>query len=128
MGDFNVGTVDSYREDLCDTDNQKNLITKRACYENSRTPTCFNLFLTNHQRSFQSPCVFETGFSDFQKMTLTVMKASLQKLQPRVLNYGDYKHFQNNAFRKRLLSDPLDINLEKNEEGLSNFLEIFKKI
>lgn len=56
------------------------------------------------------------------------MKASLQKLQPRDLNYDDYKQLQNNAFRKEFLSDLLDLILEENEEGLSNFINLSKNL
>ena len=42
-------------------------------------PTCTDLILTNHPRSFQNSTVFETGLSDFHKMTVTIMEASPTK-------------------------------------------------
>ena len=37
----------------------------------------------------------ETGFSDFHKMTLTVMKV---KQKPNIVTYRNYKYFSNMAF------------------------------
>ena len=91
-------------------------------------PTCTDLILTNHPRSFQNSTVFETGLSDFHKMTVTIMEASFQRLQPRIINYRDFKRSQNNVFREELLSELLNVNIDENEEGFSNFLDICKKI
>ena len=38
----------------------------------------------------------ETGWSDFHKMTLAVMKDKKQKTN--ILTYRNYKHFSNEAF------------------------------
>ena len=40
----------------------------------------------------------ETELSDFQKMTLTVMKVSYKKQKTNILTYKNYKHFSNEAF------------------------------
>ena len=69
--------------------------------------------LTNKPRSFKHSCVIETGLSDFHRMTVTVMKATFEKLQPRVVNYRDYKYFENCRFRADLLSELSKANIEK---------------
>ena len=84
--------------------------------------------LTNKPRSFKHSCVIETGLSDFHRMTVTVMKATFEKLQPRVVNYRDYKYFENCRFRADLLSELSKENIEENEEGLSDFLDTCKRI
>ena len=56
------------------------------------------------------------------------MKASFQRLQPRILNYGDYKRFQNDVFREELPSKLRNVNIDENEEDFSNFLDICKEI
>ena len=61
-------------------------------------------------------------------MTVTVMKATFEKLQPRVVNYRDYKYFENYRFRADLLSELSKANIEENEEGLSDFLSTCKRI
>ena len=84
--------------------------------------------LTNKPLSFKHSCVIETGLSDFHRMTVTVMKAIFEKLQPRVVNYRDYKYFENYRFRADLLSELSKANIEGNEEELSDFLSICKII
>ena len=82
--------------------------------------------LTNKTLSFKHSCVIETGLSDFHRMTVTVMKATFEKLQPRLVNYREYKYFENYRFRADLLSELSKANIEENEEGLSDFLSICK--
>ena len=41
--------------------------------------------------SFQSSGVIETGLSDFHKMTVAVMKASFEILDPKIIHYRDYR-------------------------------------
>ena len=84
--------------------------------------------LTNKPRSFKHSRVIKTGLSDFHRMTVTVMKATFEKLQPRVVNYRDYKYFENCRFRADLLSELSKANIEENEEGLSDFLDTYKRI
>ena len=38
-------------------------------------------------------------------MIVTVMKTSYQKIEPRILNYQDYKSFSNEGFRESLLEN-----------------------
>ena len=45
-------------------------------------------------------------------MVLTVMKTSFDRLKPRVINYRDYKSFENKLFREDLLYE-----LSKNFRG-----------
>ena len=56
------------------------------------------------------------------------MKAYFQRLQTRIINCRDYKHFQNDVYRKEFLSQLLIVTIDENEEGFSNFLDICKKI
>ena len=36
-------------------------------------------------------------------MVVTVMKTSFERLKPRVINYRDYKSFENKLFQEELL-------------------------
>ena len=127
LGDFNVSIDNSYMAGFCDTYDLRSLIMEPTCYKNPENPTCIDLILTNHHLSFQNSCVLETGLSDFHKMTVTIMKASFQRLQPRIIKYRDYRRFQNDVFREELLSELLDVSIGENEEDFSNFLDICKK-
>ena len=100
LGDFNVSTDNSYMASFCDIQDLKSLITEPTCYKNPENSTWIDLVLRNHPRSFQNSCAFETGLSDFHKMTVTITKASFQRPQPRIINYREYKRFQNDMFRE----------------------------
>ena len=88
-----------------------------------RKPSYVDLILTNKSRSFQNFCTFETGLSDFHKMTLTVLKSSFAKQKPRILNYRNYKFFNNTLFRDQVLNKLINSNLQKSDKGLKHFKE-----
>ena len=70
---------------------------------------------------FQSTCVIETGLSDFYLMTVTVLRKTLKKVRPRIINYRSFKHFSNEAFRgsfENNLSNEVYVN---NDNGLERF-------
>ena len=48
---------------------------------------CKDLILTNKPRSFQHSCVIIISLFYFHKMTATVMTATFEKLQLKVVNY-----------------------------------------
>ena len=56
------------------------------------------------------------------------MKIFFEKLQPRVVNYRDYKYFENDRFRNDLLSEFGKANIEEKENGLNNLLNACKRI
>ena len=128
IGDFNVEANDSAISVFSDTYDLKSLIKEPTCYKNPNKPSCIDLILTNKPRSFQHSRVIETGLYDFHKMTVTVMKTFFEKLQPRVVNYRDYKHFENDKFRIDLLSEFDKANIEGKENGLNNLLNACKRI
>ena len=48
--------------------------------------------LTNTHHIFQNSLTIETGFFDFQKMTVDVLKIYFKKQDPKCINYQDYKN------------------------------------
>ena len=56
------------------------------------------------------------------------MKKFFEKVQPRVVNYRDYKYFENDRFITDLLSELGKANLEKKENGLNNLFNACKRI
>ena len=76
-----------------------------TCFKNPINPSCIDVMLTNHPRSFQNSLSVDTGLSDFYRMTVTVMKAYSPKLRPKLVNYRDFKKFSNEAFRDELLTN-----------------------
>ena len=72
--------------------------------KNPENPSCIDLILTNKPRSFQTKCVIETGLSDFHRMTISVLKMHFRKIPPNVINYRDFKKFDNEEFINSLQS------------------------
>ena len=56
-------------------------------------------------------------------MTITVMKIHFQKLQPRVINCGDYKQFQNETSREDLMFELSKLNIRSNDDSFTGFIE-----
>ena len=108
--------------------NLTSTISKTTCYKNPDKPTCIDLILTNCPGSFENSCVIETGFSDFHKIIVTAMKPSYRKIEPRVINYWDYKSFSSEGFRESLLEN-LKGNLSGNsEQSFSNFINTYNAV
>ena len=45
----------------------------------------------------------ETDLSNFQKVTITIMRITFRKEEPKIIHSRGYKHFSDNAFREDLL-------------------------
>ena len=97
LGDFNIEMEEQQIKDFCDNYGLKSLIRQPTCYKSPSNPTCIDLILTNAPQKFQNTCVLETGLSDFDLMTVTVMRKIFKNLKPRTINYRSYKHFSNEA-------------------------------
>ena len=122
LGDFNAGMEGSPIKIFCSNYNLTSMINKPTCYKNPDKSTCIDLILTNCPRSFQNSCVIETGLSDFHMMIVTVMKTSYRKIEPRVINYRDYKSFSNEGFRESLLENIKGKLSENSDKSFSNFV------
>ena len=57
------------------------------------------------------------------------MKTFFEKLQPKEVKYKrDYRCFENDSLRTDLLSELGKANMEENENGLNNLLNVCKRI
>ena len=101
MCDFNEGPENTYIKTFCNNFDLTNLIKEPTCFKNPKNLSCIDLILSN---------------KPFRKMTHSVMSKSFQKYIPRKIKFRDYRHFQNNAFREDLLSELLNLSIEKNTE------------
>ena len=70
---------------------------------NTDNPSCIDLILINKLLYFQTTTVIETGISDFHKLTITTLKSSFIKQEPKMFNYRNFKRFNNENFRNDLL-------------------------
>ena len=72
--------------------------------------------LTNCKHNFQNTAALTTGFSDFHKMTPTILKTEYVKADPIQINYRNYKNFCPTLFKTDLRSS-----LMENELSNRNF-------
>ena len=114
LGDFKAETSNPIISEFWTTYDLKSLIKEPTCFRSLKNPTCIDLILTNRPKRFQNSNVFETGLSDFHKLTVTVLKAFFQKQKPKVIKYRNYKKFYNK-------NDLLNELLSKNVQHLDSF-------
>ena len=103
----------------------KNLIKEPTCFKSLEKPTGIDHILTNHPKSFQHSGTYETGLSDFHKLTYTVLKIHYSKQQHKVLKYRCYKKIDPDVFRSDLLKELSSINLKNDEFDKFKYL-VFK--
>ena len=73
--------------------------------------------------------MFETGLSDFHKLTTTVLKQYFPKPKPKIVNYRNYRNFRNDEFRAELDNEILkhDLNNIECQHFFNIFIEILNK-
>ena len=126
LGDLNTEISNSFMGQFCASYNLKSLIQEPTCFKSVDNPSCIDLILTNHPMCFQNSGVYETGISDFHKLTFTVLKTYFQKTKPRVIKYRDYKYFDNNDFRNEFIRELSSNNIQF--DNLAQFTNISKII
>ena len=94
-----------HMSEFCTLYDVTNLTKEPTCYKNVDEPTSIDHILTNHARCFQHSGVYETGLSDFQKLTFTVLEMFYAKQKLRIIKYRDYKNFNNITFRMNFLKE-----------------------
>ena len=116
IGDFNAEMTNNYFEEICASlYNFKNLIKQPTYFKNLENPTRINHILTNHSKNFHSSSVFETGLTDFHKLTLTVLKVFHAKHKPKIIHYRDFNHFDNAISRADLFQELSPQNVQSRE-------------
>ena len=103
IGYFNVSINHNSMINFCDINGLKNLINVSTCYKNFDYQINIDLVLTNRPSYFQDSTVFETGLSDFRLLTITELKTSFQKQEPKIIKYRHSKIFDNNKFTSKIL-------------------------
>ena len=54
-------------------------------------------------------------------MTLTVMRKSFTKYQPKIINHRSYKNFSNEKYRETLINNLSKENFINNDDGFQRF-------
>ena len=122
LGDFNAEMTNTHMEEFCSAYNFKILIKDPTCFKNPEKPTTIDYILTNHPNCFQHSGVYETGLSDFHRLTLTALKVFHSKQNPKIIQYRDYKNFINEHFRRDLLRELSFQNVQPNEFDKFKFI------
>ena len=61
------------------------------------------------------------------KMVVTVMKTNFRKLEPKIINYRNYRYFSNDRFREKVTSELSKVVLENSDKGFNRFLDVCKQ-
>ena len=104
LGDFNSTMSEKEMQKFCIMYNLENLMKGPACYKNVSNPTSIDVMLTNKKSSFENSMTPETGLSNHQKMTITVLKSHFKNNDPITINYRKYKSFDDQKFRNAVIS------------------------
>ena len=117
-GDFNVqededDALDEFMNDTL----AKNLVKEPTCFKNTENPSCIDLFITNSYRSFQHTTTVTTGLSDFHKMTVTVLKTTYPKAEPKIISY---RTPYTSSELEHVLKENIDLMEEKTYECFEN--------
>ena len=115
LGDLNSEPTESAVRDFCQIYGCKNLIKDKTCFKNPEKPSCIELNITNRPKCFQNSATLETGFSDFHKMTLTVMKAFNKKQKATIITYHSYKNSSNEVFMANVQNRISQVTSENNK-------------
>ena len=98
--DLNAEPTEATVSDFSEIYNLKHLVKDKTCFKNPAKPTCIGVIVTNRPKCFQDTVLFETGWSDFHKMCVTVMKMYYAKRKPSIVHYRKFKNFCSDSFIK----------------------------
>ena len=81
-------------------------------------------------RIVQDTSRIKTGFSNFHKLVVTVLKMFYKRQKPKIIQYRNYKTFNDQLFRIELDKELANIDLNNAElaEFHNEFLSVLNKI
>ena len=83
---------------FCEKYSLSSLIKEPIFYKHSANHSYIDLILTNSLHNFQNSSVVETGLSDFNRMIVTVLKTTFQRLPLKIRKYRSYSNLDNGMF------------------------------
>ena len=84
--------------------------------------------LTNSPRSFHNTSLIEAGLSDCHKMIVAVFRAFFRRLPAKVIEYRNYKTFDQNEFLRNLDQELVKSNSYNDEQQYDIFTSIFRRV
>ena len=100
MGDFNMEPNNRMFKSFLHSNYLTNLIKTNTCFKGKGWS--IDLILTNRKYSFKYTSSYETGLSDHHHMIYTMLNSSYINIEPKLLNYRDYKNFNFGNFKEDL--------------------------
>ena len=128
LGDFNLSTKNPNFKNLLNSFDLESLIKIPTCYKSLSSPTSIDLILTNKKNFFMKSTTFETGMSDFHKLTTTILRKTISKGNAKKIFYRDYKAFDHSTFETRLQSKLKSETIIDYSQFQSIFLETLDNI
>ena len=124
MGDFNMKPNNPMFKSFLDSNSLTNLIKTNTYFKEEGSSV--DLILTNRKYSFKYTSSYETGLSDHRHMIYTILKSSFTNIEPKLLNYREYKNFSFGNFKEDLSETLLDCR-NSYDEFESAFITALKK-
>ena len=122
LGEFNMIAKNSKLQGLKDAFCLENLIKEPTCFK-STVPTTIDLIVTNQKSLFMKSSAYESGLSDYNKLSTTILRKSITRGNPRNILYMDHKVFDQKKFEDQLRSHLASVKAV----DYSQFHEIFLK-
>ena len=91
LGSFNFSIDDL--DSFCESYKLKSFIKDPSCFKYIEKPSYIDLILRNSPYSFQNSFAIEPALSNFDKMIVSVMKTTFQKLKSKIVLSRDYTKF-----------------------------------
>ena len=99
LGNFDFESGNTVLTNLLDSNNLTNLIKTNTCFKGKGSS--IDLILTNRKYSLKNTS-YEMGPSDRHHMIYTMLKSSFVNIEPKQLNYRDFKNCLFESFKKDL--------------------------
>ena len=128
LGDFNLSTENPNFKNLLNSFDLESLIKIPTYCKSLSSPTSIDLILTNKKNFFMKSTTFETGMSDFHKLTTTISRNTISKGNAKKIFYRDYKAFDHSTFETRLQSKLKSETIVDYSQSQSIFLETLDNI
>jgi len=119
MGDFNLEPDNPELAYFMESNSLYNHMKSKTCWKSS-AGTCIDLILSNRKYSLMHTSTVETGLSDYHSLIYTMLKSKFDKSPSTVINYRDWKNFNDINFQH-----DLEYNLPPIIANYKNFNDIF---
>ena len=98
MSGFNLELADTILANFLDSNNLTDLTKTKTFFKGRQSLT--DLILTNRKYSFKNTSSYETGLSNHHHMIYAMLKSSFVNIEPKRLNYRDFKNFLFGIFKE----------------------------